>query len=45
MQPAAKFGIPEKTLPDGSIVRSVEPTNVTIDRQGAIVTIKMFAQR
>lgn len=34
-----------ETLPDGSIVRSVEPTNVTIDRQGATVTIKMFAQR
>jgi hypothetical protein len=35
---------PGEELPDGSIVRTVEPTNVTIDRQGAIVTIKMFAQ-
>jgi len=33
-----------ETLPDGSIVRTLEPANVTIDRQGAIVTIKMFAQ-
>jgi hypothetical protein len=33
-----------EALPDGSIVRTVEPTNVTIDRQGATVTIKMFAQ-
>jgi hypothetical protein len=31
-------------LPDGSILRAVEPTNVTIDRQGTIVRIKMFAQ-
>jgi hypothetical protein len=35
---------PGEELPDGSIVRTVEPANVTIDRQGAIVTIKMFAQ-
>ena len=35
---------PGEELPDGSIVRTVEPTNVTIDRQGAIITIKMFAQ-
>lgn len=31
-------------LPDGSVVRSIEPTSVTIDRQGTIVSIKMFAQ-
>lgn len=31
-------------LPDGSIVRAVEPSNVTIEREGTIVRIKMFAQ-
>jgi hypothetical protein len=35
---------PGEELPDGSIVRTVEPTDVTIDRQGASVRIKMFAQ-
>ena len=35
---------PGEELPDGSIVRAVEPTNVMIERQGAIVTIKMFAK-
>ncbi|MBV8505268.1 MAG: hypothetical protein JOZ11_05585 [Alphaproteobacteria bacterium] len=35
---------PGEELPDGSIVRIVEPTNVTIERQGASVSIKMFAQ-
>jgi hypothetical protein len=35
---------PGEQLPDGSIVSAVEPTNVTIDRQGTIVRIKMFAQ-
>jgi hypothetical protein len=35
---------PGEELPDGSIVRTVEPTNAKIDRQGTIVTIKMFAQ-
>jgi hypothetical protein len=35
---------PGEELPDGSIVRTVEPTNVMIERQGAIVTIKMFAK-
>jgi hypothetical protein len=35
---------PGEELPDGSIVRTVEPTNVMIERQGATVTIKMFAQ-
>ncbi len=35
---------PGEQLPDGSILRTVEPTNVMIERQGAIVTIKMFAQ-
>ena len=33
-----------ETLPDGSIVRSIEPTSVTVDRQGTIIRIKMFAQ-
>jgi hypothetical protein len=35
---------PGEELPDGSIVRTVEPTNVMIERQGAIITIKMFAK-
>jgi hypothetical protein len=35
---------PGEELPDGSIVRTVEPADVTIDRQGASVRIKMFAQ-
>jgi len=35
---------PGEDLPDGSVVRAVEPTSVTIDRQGKIVSIKMFAQ-
>jgi type II secretory pathway component PulC len=35
---------PGEELPDGSILRTVEPTNVMIERQGAIVTIKMFAK-
>ena len=35
---------PGEELPDGSIVRAIEPTDVTIDRQGTIVRIKMFAQ-
>ena len=35
---------PGDSLPDGSVVRSIEPTAVTVDRQGTIVRIKMFAQ-
>jgi hypothetical protein len=35
---------PGEELPDGSIVRAVEPSNVTIEREGTIVRIKMFAQ-
>ena|SRR5271166_3690819 len=35
---------PGENLPDGSVVRTVEPTSVTIERQGTIVSIKMFAQ-
>jgi hypothetical protein len=35
---------PGEELPDGSILRAIEPTDVTIDRQGTIVRIKMFAQ-
>jgi hypothetical protein len=35
---------PGEELPDGSIVRTVEPADVTIDRQGTIIRIKMFAQ-
>jgi hypothetical protein len=33
-----------ETLPDGSVVRSVDASSVTIDRQGMIVTVRMFAQ-
>jgi hypothetical protein len=35
---------PGEELPDGSIIRTVEPADVTIDRQGTIIRIKMFAQ-
>jgi hypothetical protein len=35
---------PGEELPDGSIVRTVDPADVTIDRQGTIIRIKMFAQ-
>jgi hypothetical protein len=35
---------PGEELPDGSILRAIEPTDVTIDRQGTIMRIKMFAQ-
>jgi hypothetical protein len=35
---------PGEELPDGSILRAIEPTDVTIERQGTIVQIKMFAQ-
>ncbi len=31
-----------ESLPDGGIVRSVDPGGVTIDRQGALVTVRMF---
>lgn len=30
------------SLPDGSVVRRIEPGNVTLDRNGDPVTIKMF---
>lgn len=42
--PRSEIRNPGEQLPDGSILRTVEPTNVMIERQGAIVTIKMFAQ-
>lgn len=31
-----------ENLPDGGIVRSVNPSSVTIDREGTLVTIRMF---
>jgi len=31
-----------ESLPDGAVVRSVDPSSVTIDRQGTLVTVKMF---
>ncbi len=30
------------TLPDGGIVRSVDTSGVTIDREGTLVTVRMF---
>ena len=33
-----------ETLPDGSVVQSVDASSVTIDRQGMIVTLRMFAK-
>jgi hypothetical protein len=34
-----------ESLPDGSVVRTIEPTRITVDREGKIATIKIFAQR
>jgi hypothetical protein len=31
-----------ESLPDGGIIRSVDPSGVTIDRQGTLVTVRMF---
>jgi len=31
-----------ESLPDGGIVRSVDPGGVTIDRQGTVITVRMF---
>ena len=31
-----------ESLPDGGIVRSVDPSGVTIDREGTLVTVRMF---
>ena len=42
--PRSEIRHPGEALPDGSIVRSIEPTSVTVDRQGTTVRIKMFAQ-
>jgi hypothetical protein len=33
-----------ESLPDGSVVRSVDSSSVTVDRQGTVVTIRMFAK-
>src|ERR1700730_905494 len=33
-----------ENLPDGSIVRAVDSTSVTIDRQGTVVTVRMFVK-
>lgn len=33
-----------ESLPDGSIVRAIEPNRITVDRGGKIATIRMFAQ-
>jgi hypothetical protein len=33
-----------ESLPDGSILRSVETSSVTIDRQGTLGTVKMFVK-
>jgi hypothetical protein len=49
-EPGQNADQPEKRqvgdqLPDGGIVRAVEPGSITVDRGGSIVTIKMFAQK
>jgi hypothetical protein len=31
-----------ESLPDGGVVRSVDASSVTIDRQGTLVTVRMF---
>jgi hypothetical protein len=31
-----------ESLPDGGIVRSVDPSGVTIDREGTVTTVRMF---
>ena len=31
-----------ESLPDGGVVRSVDPSGVTIDREGTLVTVRMF---
>jgi len=44
-EPAGHLEIrrPGEKLPDGSTVRSVDPGAVTVDHDGKLVTIKMFA--
>jgi Type II secretion system protein C len=34
-----------ESLPDGSVVRAIEPTRVTVDREGTIITIRIFTQK
>jgi len=34
-----------ESLPDGSVVRTIEPSRITVDREGTIVTIRIFAQK
>jgi hypothetical protein len=31
-----------ESLPDGGVVRSVDTSSVTIDREGIVVTVRMF---
>jgi hypothetical protein len=33
-----------ESLPDGSVVRSVDTSSVTLERQGTIATVRMFAK-
>jgi hypothetical protein len=33
-----------ESLPDGSILRSVDTSSVTLERQGTIATVRMFAR-
>jgi hypothetical protein len=33
-----------ESLPDGSVVRSVDSSTVTVDRQGTVVTVRMFVK-
>jgi hypothetical protein len=48
--PGEKTGRPElrrvgDALPDGSTVRAIEPGEVTLDRDGTEVIIKMFVRQ
>jgi hypothetical protein len=31
-----------ESLPDGGVIRSFDPGGVTIDREGTVVTVRMF---
>lgn len=31
-----------ESLPDGGVIRSLDPSGVTIDREGTVVTVRMF---
>ena len=31
-----------ESLPDGGVIRSLDPSGVTIDREGTVITVRMF---